>query len=360
VQDEHSGLGMLCAMLGREGVAVKRPVGVVVAAVLLLFGSLFQLLMAAVMALSGAFMPMAAVAGGASGAPGGAPMPGFMHGFMFAISAVCLALAVWGIVTTVGLFRLRRWARYSVLVIGGIIAVIGGFSMLTSLIILAIPMTPTAGVDASDASTFAAMKYVIFAVSEIMYGIMTGVGVWWLVYFNRKGVRDVFQGGAAVEGGTVETAKSKRPVAITVLAVLEIFGAGCCVMVALLPFPAIFFGIPLDGWQKAVFLLLFATAQAAMGVGLWRLAEWGRRLGMLLMAFGIAQCVFSMLRPSQFASVTAEFNQKMGLPASPLPAQAQNIMFVSMFGFSLLFCFAIVAVLIYYRSAFEKPVELAA
>jgi uncharacterized membrane protein (DUF2068 family) len=339
---------------------VKRPVGVIVAAILLLIGSLFQFLMAAVMALSGAFMPIAAVAGGASGAAGGAPMPGFMHGFMFALSAVCLALAVWGIITTVGLFRLRRWARYSVLVIGGIIAAIGGFSMLTSLIILAIPMTPTAGMDASDASTFAAMKYVIFAVSEIMYGIMTGVGVWWLVYFNRKQVREVFHSGAAVEGGTLEIVRSQRPVAITVLAVLELFGAACCMMIAVLPFPGILFGIALQGWQKAMFLLFFAAAQAAMGVGLWRLAEWGRRLGMLLMAFGIAQCVFCMLRPSQIVSISAEFNQRMGLPASPLPAQAQNIMFISMFGFSLLFCFAIVAVLIYYRSAFVKPAELAA
>jgi hypothetical protein len=344
-------------MLLWEGVAVKRPVTVVVAAVLLLFGSLFQLLIAAVMALSGAFMPMAAVAGGAAG---GAPMNGFMHGFMYAFSAVCMALAAWGIVTTVGLFRLRRWARYSVLVIGGIIAVIGGVSMLSSLIILVIPMTPTAGMDASDASTFAAMKYVIFAVSEIMYGIMTALGVWWLVYFNRKGVREVFQGSAAVEGGTVAIVKSRRPVAITVLAVLEIFGAASCATVAVLPLPAIFFGIPLDGWQKAVFLVFFAAAQAAMGVGLWRLAEWGRRLGMLLMAFGIAQCVFCMLRPSQIVSISAEFNQRLGLPPSPLPAQAQNIMFVSMFGLSLLFCFAIVAVLIYYRSAFEKPDELPA
>ena len=336
---------------------MKRPGGLIAAAVLLLLGSLYLLLMAAVMALSGAFMPMAAVAGGTASA---APMPGWMHGFMFAISAVCLALAAWGIVTTVGLFRLRRWARYSVLVIGGIIAVIGGISMLSSLIILAIPMTPTAGMDASNASTFAAMKYVIFAVSEIIYGIMCGVGVWWLVYFNRKKVRDVFQGAAAVEGATVEIVKSRRPVAITVLAVLELFGAGCCVLMVIIPFPGILFGIALEGWQKAVFLLLFAAAQAAMGLGLWRLAEWGRRLGMLLMAFGIAQCVFCMLQPSKIVGISAEFNQRLGLPPSPLPPQAQNIMFVSMFGFSLLFCFAIVAVLIYYRSAFEKSAELAA
>jgi hypothetical protein len=341
-------------------VAVKRPVGVIVAAVLLLFGSLFQLLMAAVMALSGAFMPMAAGAGGASGAADGAPMPGFMHGFMFAFSAVCLALAVWGIVTTVGLFRLRGWARYSVLVIGGIIAVIGGISMLSSLIILAIPMTPTAGMDASSAATFAAMKYVIFAVSEIMYGIVTGAGVWWLVYFNRKSARDAFQSAAAMEGGTVEIVKSRRPVAITVLAVLELFGAACCALMAVLPIPGLLFGLMLDGWQKTAFFLLVAVVQAVVAVGLWRLAEWGRRVALVLMATGIAQCVFSMLRLSQLASFSTELNRRLGLPPSPLPARAQTVIFASSFGFSILFCMAIVAVLIYYRSAFEKTEELVA
>jgi hypothetical protein len=138
------------------------------------------------------------------------------------------------------------------------------------------------------------------------------------------------------------------------------FGAGCCLLMTIIPFPGLLFGIALDGWQKFTFLLLFAAAQSALGVGLWRLAEWGRRLGLLLMAFGIVQCVFLMLRPSQIVSISEEFNQRLGLPASPLPAQVQSVIFVSMFGFSLLFCFAIVAVLIYYRSAFEKPVELAA
>ena len=347
---------MRCAMLPWGVVAVKRPVGIIVAAVLLLFGSLFQLLMAAVMALSGAFMPTAAIAGGTAGAP----MTGLLHGFTFAMSALFLALAGWGIATTVGLFRLRRWARYSVLVIGGIIAAIGGLSMLTSLIILAIPMTPTTGMNASDASTFAEMKYVMFAMSEIMYGTMTGVGVWWLVYFNRKMVRIVFQGGGAVEGGMVEIVKSRRPVAITVLAVLEVFGAGCCVMMVMIPFPALLFGMMLDGWQKAVYCLVFAGAQVLVGVGLWRLAEWGRKLALVLMAVGIVQCVFSMLRISQLSSFVADFNRRLGLPASPLPAQAQTIMFASSLGLSLLFIFAIVAVLIYYRSAFAKPLELVA
>jgi len=335
---------------------VKRPVGVIVAAVLLLLGSLYLLLMAAVMGLSGVFMPMAAAGGGVSSSTaGGAPLAGWMHGMMIGLSVVFLALGVWGMMTMVGLFRLRRWARYSVLTIGGINAAIGGLSMLSSLVILAIPMAPTAGMNASDASTFAAMKYVIFAVSEIMYAIVAGVGVWWLVYFNRKKVREVFQGGAAVE-----IAKSRRPVAITVLAVLQLFGAVCCLLMAVVPFPAILFGLMLNGWQKIVFCLMFGAAQAVVGVGLWRLAEWGRKLALLLMAVGVGQCVFSMLRVSQFVSIMADFNQKLGLPASPLPAQAQSVIFALSFGLSLLFIFAIVAALIYYRSAFEKPVELAA
>jgi len=79
-----------------------------------------------------------------------------------------------------------------------------------------------------------------------------------------------------------------------------------------------------------------------------------------MMAVGIVQCVFSMLRVSQFTGLITEFNQKLGLPASPLPVQAQSVIFASSMGLSLLFIFAIVAVLIYYRSAFQTPAESAA
>jgi uncharacterized membrane protein (DUF2068 family) len=113
---------------------MKRPVGVVVTAVLLILGSLYLLLMAGIMALSGAFMPTAAggaaIRGAIPRAIQGAPVsaqPAWMNGFMLVIAAICLGLAAWGIITTVGLFRLRRWARYSALVIGGGMALLGFF-----------------------------------------------------------------------------------------------------------------------------------------------------------------------------------------------------------------------------------------
>jgi hypothetical protein len=108
---------------------VKRPFGVTFSAILLFLGSSFQLLMAFLTALSGAVVGKIPSAGlhGATAPP---PIPAWMPVVMYALSAFFVALSVWGILTTVGLFRLRRWARYSMLVIGGGLALINGIQML--------------------------------------------------------------------------------------------------------------------------------------------------------------------------------------------------------------------------------------
>ena len=148
---------------------MKRPFGVIFSAVVLLLGSLFQLLMAFVMAFSGAFMPMQTSPGGLPGASATTPMPPWMSTFMYLFSFFCLTLAIWGIVTTVGLFRLRNWARYSVLVIGGGIALIGLVSMLTSLLLIFIPMPLPPSAGTSQPPNLQVFVKVIFAVTALLY-----------------------------------------------------------------------------------------------------------------------------------------------------------------------------------------------
>jgi hypothetical protein len=178
------------------------------------------------------------------------------------------------------------------------------------------------------------------------------VGIWWLVYFNRKKVRDVFAGDAG------QVAESRRPFLIALLAVLDLIGAASCVLMAFLPIPLLFLGFIIHGWQKTAFCLVFAALQAAIGVGLWRLEEWGRRLALAVIGFGVVQCGIYVVRPSLLVRYTAELNQIM-VPMQPqtLPPQFQTMMFSASFGFSILFCLAIAAVLIHYGYAFHPPIE---
>jgi hypothetical protein len=334
----------------REGETVKRPFGVIFSAILLFLGSLFQLLMAVLMAFSGALVGKIPPAGlhGATAPP---PIPGWMPVFMYGLSAFFVALAVWGILTTVGLFRLRLWARYSVLVIGGGLALINGIQMLFTAIWLFVPMPVAPTVDASQAHTTLAATKIVFAVLALIYAVLCAVGISWLVYFNLKWVREVFAGAPG------EIAESPRPFPISVLAVLSMIGAACCLLTVFLPLPGALFGWILDGWGKVMLYLVFTVLSAAVGIGLWRLREWGRLLMLGLMAAGLANSMVYLLRPALLLQYNTELYRRMNVPQPQVPAQFQTMMPIATFGFAILFTFGIAAVLIHYRYAFKHPIE---
>jgi hypothetical protein len=186
----------------------------------------------------------------------------------------------------------------------------------------------------------------------LFYALVGALGIWWLVYFNRKQVRDIFAGA----GGQI--AESRRPFLIALLAVLNLIGAAGCLLMALLPLPLLLLGFILHGWQKTAICFAFAALQAAVGIGLWRLREWGRRLALAVMALAAVQCVVCVVRPSLLMRYNAELNRIMA-PIQPqtLPPQFQTMMLSVSFGFSILFCVAIAAVLIHYGYAFQQGIE---
>jgi hypothetical protein len=329
---------------------MKRPFGVTFSAILLLLGSLLMLPMAFLMALSGALSGKIPSAG-VPGAPAAPPMPGWMPVLMYALSAFFVALAVWGILTTISLFRLRRWARYSMLVIAGGLALFGLVSLVSTLVMVAVPPPVPDSVDAYQAPMVRETIKFVFAIVAFIYGIVCVVGISWLVYFNLKRVREVFAGAPG------EAAESRRPFLISLLAVLSMIGAGSCLLTVFLPLPGALFGWILYGWGKVALYLVFSALEVAVGVGLWRLEEWGRRLTLGLIALGLANSVVYLARPSLMLRYNAELYRMMNLPQPQLPAQFQTMIPIGSFGFAILFTFAIAAVLIYYRGAFKRPIE---
>jgi len=331
---------------------VKRPFGVSFSAVLLILGSLFQLLMALGMGFSGAISHKQIGGGGVPGATAAAPLPGWMPVFMYALGVFFIALAAWGIVTAVGLFRLRRWARYSVLVIGGLLAVFSFVQLLIMLLMMLVPLPVPPTVDASQMQTVQAITKVIFGVMAFVHVIVCAVGVSWLVYFNRQKVRDAFTG----EPGTV--VESRRPILISVIAVLNMIGAVSCLLMVFLPMPGVLFGWMFDGWGKVALCLAFAALTASVGVGLWRLKEWGRLLALAMQAFGLMNTAVYLLRPELMLRYSAEIQQRLTPMQPQLPERFQTMIYSASFGFGILLCIAIAAILIYYRKAFQHPIEL--
>ena len=104
---------------------MKRPIGLILSAIVLSLAALFLLLMTALMAFAGLF---------AGHQPTVPAAPHFLIYFMLAISVFYAVLAVWAILTVIGILRLRSWARYSILIIGGGLAVLGILTALFTLV----------------------------------------------------------------------------------------------------------------------------------------------------------------------------------------------------------------------------------
>jgi hypothetical protein len=163
---------------------MKRPAGVTASAVILAILSLLQIVFGLLMALAGTLSHE-------KGSPA-AVLPGWIGVIMYELSALFLIFAVWGIATAIGLHRLRNWARFSTIIIGGLMAVFGLLMMLGGLVALVAPQLSAASAAAPHLQSAQLLVRVILGVTELIYAAIAGVGVWWLIYFNRRHVREVF------------------------------------------------------------------------------------------------------------------------------------------------------------------------
>jgi hypothetical protein len=267
---------------------------------------------------------------------------------MIATCGFFAALAIWGIPTAVGLFRIRRWARDSVLVIGGAWAMFGLLGLIVTLAMLAVPgAVPPSGAHPQTQNVQTMIKVVI-GVLPFLYSIMCAVGVSWLVYFNLTKVGDLFQSAPGKLGESV------RPFLISAMAVLSAIRALAFLVSAFLPLPGEFMGIILHGWLKAAVHLVIAALMGAAGFGLWRLLEWGRRTALALQAFGLAQLIVDLIRPSLMIRKIDGVNRIMNAAQPQLTEPFQNMQNVSIV-MGILFLISIVGILHHYRAAFLRP-----
>jgi hypothetical protein len=214
-----------------------------------------------------------------------------------------------------------------------------------------VPLPAPAGVDASQAQTALAMTRIVFGVMALFHGILCAVGVSWLVYFNRQKVREAFT------SATGKACECRRPILISVIAVLNMIGAVSCLLLVSIPMPGVMFGWILDGWEKVALYLVFAALTASVGIGLWQLKEWGRLLALAMQAFGLVQSVVLIVRPSLLLRYSEEIQQRMNIMQPQAPERFLAMMYSVSFGFAILLYIAIAAILIYYRKAFQSPTE---
>lgn len=315
---------------------MKHLPGVIASAIVLILVSLLPLMMAMGMSIAGVAMHHLP-------ATQEAQIPSSIAGVMVVEGVFFLLVGLWGWITAYGLFRMRRWARISMLVIGGGLALC---SLLAAAVTLALCFAPPPGELRYDASTHGMMQGVLIAIA-LFELVLMAIGIWWLVYFLRRKVVLAFAAGAA------SLQPSRRPLPVALLAAFNALGVFFCIPAAFLPMPAYFLGALLWGWKKALLYLIFAVATVAAAYGLWTLREWGRRLAIAWQILGAAQVLVCLFFPLWMVDGNQAMAESMGLPVPSSDPAFEKVMMSFGLSVSLLLLLATLWMLHYYRAAFQ-------
>jgi len=268
---------------------MKRPSGVTASAVFVLIGSLGMLGFFAIFIMT---MVMTKNMAGPPEARFVLPMVLAMYGF----------LSAWGLATAVGLFRLRNWARISIIVFSVLLAFTG---LVTGPAMLLVPAP------ASAPPNFHEMIMVI-AAAEVALGLLGG---FWLYYFNRRSTREAFRGGAA-------PVESARPLSISIIG-WWLLAVGMMAPISLFTrFPAVFLAWVLTGWAGVAVNLVYASIWAPIGYGLLRLKPLARVAAIWLFGFAVVNSVVFYAVPgwdARFATLMSSFSFGSRFGAQPPP-----------------------------------------
>jgi hypothetical protein len=295
---------------GYTGPAMERPIGLILSAIVLSLAALFLLLLTAVMALAAIF---------AGRQPATAAMPHFLTYSMLAISVFYAVLAVWAILTVIGILRFRQWGRYSILIIGGGLAAIGVLAVFGTLLSRAMLPSLQAQQPALDPHIFSIVMILMAAI----YLLIAAVGIWWLTYFNLRSTRELFLNPTLLDpqSGDSGSSFSRAPTAIKIIGVFLFFSAVCCLLGAFLPFPTFLLGFILPPAASHVLYLLFAVIFALAGYGLLHLKESARLLTIAFLILGCCNILLAALPwyQNQFRLYMTQFTTAMPtMPGQPL------------------------------------------
>lgn len=245
---------------------MNRPAGVTVSAIVAILGSILALVFA-----------LAAVASLFVATPQAQPPSNVP--FLISGVFIIVAASIVGIWTAVGLFRLRPWARTSILIFSAFLAIGSAFTLLG---MMAMPLPP----DISGPTTQQVRR-----IMAITFGLPLVVAVWWLIQFNMQSTKAAFASPPA------ELA-SRRPISITLIAWASIIGGASSVMGILTQSPAFLFGVIFNGWQAGVIYAVFGALTLYIGKGLLDLREEARILGIWWSGFTLVHTGLVTLVPS--------------------------------------------------------------
>ena len=272
-----------------------------------------------------------------------------LGGFMLATSLVYILPGIWGVVSGIGLLRLKNWARISTIVFS-VLAGLGGAGLFAlTLLLLRLPIP-----QGSDADPTAATRGLVIlrAVMAMLSAALLGASIWFGVLLTRPKVVTQFTG---IEGDAPE---GRRPLSITIIGVLMLIGAPMMCLSLLIRAPSAFLLTILTGRAALVFSLVIAGTLAYCGWGLLRLKPAARAVAIAYFVFAILNSGVFFLAPGRDTRLTALLHRQQGMmqlaPADEATEWSAPRMLMT-FGFGAGFVGAAVPLyfLIARRAAFE-------
>ena len=221
---------------------------------------------------------------------GAAAVPLPARSLLIAIMGLITGVAIFGVFTCVGVLRLKKWARVSMLVWGGVMAAFSG--LMLSFLSLA-PMREM------GAESTAGLPYLRVLMSAL-YGVQFLIGVWWLWLFNRPAVREQFLPGASNVDAVTAPPQPRCPLPLAILAGVSIFSAGFTLLLPFTNFPVnmILFGYRFHGAAGAALFYLSAGLLLAGSIGLLRLKRWSYPLVLGQYFFWMVSGTVTLISPS--------------------------------------------------------------
>lgn len=315
--------------------------------------------------------------------PGKSPLPPETRPMVIGVYAVLFAICVGELIIAINVLRRKNWARIALLIWAGIMAF---FSAVTCIAVLfAMNLAPHAARNPQDANVLAAMKFFMVA----LYGIPFGVGVWWLILFNRPRVAAAFREPfAMVPGAPAQWAvdasgfpvpaaspltpipivpqKPSCPVPLMIVAGFLLFSAVVTPLFLLLPkkvaTPMFLFGFTVSGPGGKIAFAAFSLIGGLMAIGIIRLKPRALDIVIALQGILLVNAMLSLASPTflhtLYAAMQQNAAQNPNLPGGA-PFLSYNFARGTLIG-GIAFSSAVLGVLMGFRDRFLKAAADAA
>lgn len=175
------------------------------------------------------------------------------------LSAVLFgAFAAFGVWTSIGVFRLRTWARTSMLIFAGFL---GAGCLFGLLMFMVVPFPPD--IDANR-------QFDIRRAAMLVMAVPIAIAAWWLFQFNADSAKAAFSSSGA-------DATSPRPLTVTFIAAAMLLGGVTSFFPIPTARPSVFlFGAIVTGWGARVIYAISGAISLYIGKGLLDLKERAR------------------------------------------------------------------------------------